>query len=156
MMMTMTNEIPPVLNPPPGGNPPSPPPPHRFKRHGCLTAWLALMLFLEATSIITELGLKAIGGTAAFSPITKMATAPGWYVSGVELLALIDIVCVVFLFLWKKWAFFGCVLVGFGVVVLTVVAHQPIAGSLSGIIFPAVLYFVLQIGGENSGWRRLR
>jgi hypothetical protein len=156
MMVTMNPpSIPPVLNPPPPGPPPPSPPAKTPKRHGCLLVWLLLMLLVEATSVLGEISLKAISGHVDLSSITKIAPESSLYTWGIVVLASADIICVIFLFQWKKWAFYGSALVGVGVMVLTLIAN----GSLSGVmalVLPGVLYGVLQIGGENSGWRRLQ
>ena len=150
------NLPPPIINPPPGGTPPSPLPPNRSKRHGCLTTWLILMLLAEAISLIGEIGMKLIGGTSSLNSLAKLPPEPSWYILGMTLLAGLDIFCVIFIFKWKKWAFYGSALVGVGVMVLTLAAQLSFVAAISGLFMPAILYAVLQIGGENSGWRRLR
>ena len=114
------------------------------------------MLFAEAMSILGELGLKAITSAVNSPALAQIATEPMWYTWGVAILSLVDIFCVMFLFKWKKWAFYGSAGVGVGVMVLTLAEHGSLGGAISPLVMPIVLYFVLQIGGQNSGWRRLR
>ncbi len=113
------------------------------------------MLFVEALSILINLGMSAIGGAPQLSSVIKIAPDPAWYTWGITALAAIDMFCVIFLFRWKKWAFYGSALVGVGVMVLTLIANGSLSGVLA-LVLPGVLYGVLQIGGENSGWRRLK
>jgi hypothetical protein len=114
------------------------------------------MLFLEAMSVLTQIGMNAIGGSADLSSLTHIAPEPSWCTWGIAALAGLDIVCVIFLFMWKKWAFYGSALAGVGVMVLTLAAQGSLGSAISGLVLPGVLYFVLQLGGENRGWRRLR
>lgn len=80
---------------------------------------------------------------------------PPWYNSALKVFAGIDIVCAVFVFMRKKWAFYGCVGVSVGVLAISIIANRTFDG-MSSFILPGVLYGVLQIGGENSGWKQLK
>ncbi|HTB62936.1 MAG TPA: hypothetical protein VK737_05045 [Opitutales bacterium] len=150
-------DIPPILNPPPGtyAPPPDSPVPRKPKRHGCLTTWLILMILLELISLLTS-GATAGGKSSALGMLGNIKPPPAWYDHVLLILSGLDIFCAVFVFMWKKWAFYGTVLVALTVLVLGLVAGQSIVDGLSALLLPGVLYGVLQIGGENSGWHRLK
>ncbi len=72
------------------------------ERGALLTVWLVLML---ASNVMTTL-LYAL---MAVSPVGRSLFLPGiplWAVYAFIFFGLLNIVCVCFLFLWKKWAFF--------------------------------------------------
>lgn len=103
-----------------------------------LTVWLALML---AANIITVI-LYAV---STFTPIGRLfiSSIASWAVYVFMLLAAWNLVCVCFLFLWKKWAFFGIcanAAVGLAVNLLVGVGAFAFVG-LSGVVF---LYLVLR------------
>jgi hypothetical protein len=146
-------ELPPIL-------PPSvpPTPTGKLKRHGCLTACLIFILLVEGCGILVGSFHSAPGAAAPASPLAGMAILsppPAWYSLCIQLLSAADIVCVIFIFLRKKWAFFGCVGVAGSVLVLSIFAGRTFDG-ISAFALPAILYGVLQIGGENSGWKQLK
>jgi hypothetical protein len=140
---------------PPG----QPNPPGRLRRHGCLTTCLIFILLVEGCGIITGSIHSAPGGSSTPSALAGMGSLfsppPEWYTHCVQILSLLDIVCVIFIFMRKKWAFFGSVGVAAGVLLVSIFAGRVFDG-VSAFVLPAILYGVLQIGGENSGWKQLR
>ncbi len=117
---------------------------------------MIIMILLETISLLTENSSSTVSSSSILGSIGKTTPAPSWYSPAIQLLALIDIICVIFIFRWRKWAFFGSAGAAAGVLLLGVVAHRPLLDGLSAIVLPAVLYGVLQIGGENSAWKRLK
>jgi len=106
------------------------------KRGGLLTAWLILMLIANA-------------GTAAYyflfgSLVTALLpTIPFWaiYVLGVG--SLLNFAFTIFLFKWKRWAFFAfCGMAGV-VLVINIVIGMGIS-SLFGLLGPVILYLILR------------
>ena len=118
------------------------------KRHGCLTAWLILMLVVNSlTALIYLFGRDAIQ--------KQLPNMPTWVFPVLIVMTLFNIVCAIALFRWKKWGFWGfCVS---SVVALTVnlSAGLGIGQSLGGLIGVAIFFGVLQIGKENKGWPQL-
>jgi hypothetical protein len=117
-------------------------------RHGCLTAYLSVMLLANSVTALTY----TLGGAAISEALPDM---PGWGSPVLAVLGLFNLVCTVGLFKWKKWSFYGfcasCALtlavnLSLGVGVVSIV------GGLMGVI---LLYGVLQIGGDKSGWAQL-
>ncbi len=70
------------------------------KRHGCLTAWLVFMIVANsAVALIYILGSEGIRQT--------LPNIRGWSFSVVIVMSLFNLVCVIALFQWKKWGFWG-------------------------------------------------
>ncbi len=118
------------------------------QRHGCLTAYLVFALLANAVSSLIYL-------FAGESLIRSLPEAPVWIVYPLAILGFANIACVIGLFTWKKWGFYGFIgtsIITFG---LNLSSGLGIAGSLSGLIGIAILYGVLQIGEQNKGWPQL-
>jgi len=118
------------------------------QRHGCLTAWLILMMAAN--------GLTAIATPLMITQI-KQATPgfPTWVAFVIPILALLNVVFAVAIFKWKKWGFYGFAAMAIIAFCLNVYAGIGIGQALLGLVGIAVLYGVLQIGGENKGWTQL-
>ncbi len=73
------------------------------ERGNLLTVWLILMLLANAATVLLYLAL-------ALSPVNLSFFLPNiaaWTIYLFIAFGLWNIACVCFLFLWKKWAFFG-------------------------------------------------
>ena len=117
-------------------------------RHGCLTAFLILMIIANsATALMYLFGSGVIR--------QSLPTLPGYVFPVLIVMSIFNLVCTIALFKWKKWGFWGfCVSTVF-ILVLNLSAGLGIGRSLSGLIGVLVLYGVLQIGKENKGWPQL-
>lgn len=117
------------------------------ERHGCLTLLLVVYFVVN--------GFLAVALTVKHEQFhEKFPSMPVpllWVLAG---LAVLNVALVVALFYWKKWAFFGIVVTSVIVSAITIYAGGILEGlpSLAGI---AVLYGVLQIGGQKSGWAQM-
>lgn len=118
------------------------------QRHGCLTAWLILIIIANGlTALITPL---AIGSIRQAIP-----GFPTWMVWPIALLSILNVIFAIALFNWMKWGFYGFVvnsLIAFG---LNLYAGIGILQSVLGLVGIPVLYGVLHIGGKTSGWAQL-
>jgi hypothetical protein len=118
------------------------------QRHGCLTAWLVLMIIANSgTALVYLLGSAAIK--------QNLPNAPGWAFPVLAVLGILNVACAVALLQWKKWGFFGFIasaLAAFGV---NLAIGLNIVQACFGLVGVAVLYAVLQIGNENKGWPQL-
>lgn len=114
-------------------------------RHGCLTAYLVYMVL--ANSLYTLYFL-----TEANFP----QGTPGWAVPVLVVTGLVNVVCAIALFRWKKWGFWGfCISSAYSLLVNLNLGIGS-AQSLIGLIGILVLYAVLHIGGEsNKAWPQL-
>lgn len=117
-------------------------------RHGAVTAVLIVFIVFAALSLLFNLSL---GSTIEES----YPDAPTWAPFMLVLLNILMIVCLVAVFRWKRWGFYVYV----GVVVATFFLNLAIGLSLGSALFGfvglAILYGVLQIGGQNSAWSQL-
>jgi hypothetical protein len=117
-------------------------------RHGCLTAWLVVMIVANSGSaLVYILGSDAIRRT--------LPNAPGWAFPVLIVFSLFNLVCSIALFRWKRWGFWG--FCGSSVVALVVnlSVGLGIGSALGGLVGVIVLYGLLQIGKENKGWPQL-
>jgi hypothetical protein len=73
------------------------------ERGPLLTVWLVLMLFSNAVTILIYSVLNG-------SPVGRallLPFVPAWMIPIFIFMGVLNLVCVCFLFLWKKWAFFA-------------------------------------------------
>ncbi|OGS51933.1 MAG: hypothetical protein A3J79_12200 [Elusimicrobia bacterium RIFOXYB2_FULL_62_6] len=117
------------------------------QRHGCLTAWLILMLIANSVfALVYIFGAQALKLRAAM---------PDWAFPVLALGSLVNAACAVALFWWKKWGFYAfCVtsVIALGVNLSTGMSVSQIIVGLLGVLF---LYGVLHIGGARKGWNQL-
>jgi hypothetical protein len=118
------------------------------QRHGCLTAWLAIMIIANSLTGLAYL----LWGAAIKSNLPK---APAWAIPTLVTACIANVVFSFALLRWKKWGFFGFV----GSSIVTLVVNLTIGLSLGSVLLGAVgvalLYGVLQIGYEKKGWTQL-
>lgn len=117
-------------------------------RHGCVTAWLILMTVANAlNALVTPLSAAVLQPTTPGFPV--------WVVWPIALLSILNVIFALALLSWKKWGFFGFVatsLIAFG---LNLYAGGGVLLSVLGLLGVAILYGVLQIGGQDSVWSQL-
>jgi hypothetical protein len=118
------------------------------KRHVCLTAWLILMIIANAlTSLAYLMGSQSIR--------QQFPQAPPWVFTVLGVMALINIVCALALWKWKKWGFYGFVASSLVALAINLMVGVTIYKALFGVIGFVILFGVLQIGKENKGWTQL-
>lgn len=118
------------------------------KRHGCLTAWLVLMLIANsAVVLIYTLGSAAVR--------QKYPHAPDWALPALTLGGILNVVFLIALFRWKKWGFWGSVATYALSFVVNLAVGVNVVQVLLGLSGLAILFGVLQIGKENKGWSQL-
>jgi hypothetical protein len=119
------------------------------QRHGCLTAWLVLVIIANA---LVALLYVAGGGVVAAS----LPSSRGWLVPVLAVLALANVAFAIALFLWKRWGFYGFVASSLVGLVVNIAAGINPAQAVFGLVGVAILYGVLQIGNAgNKGWPQL-
>ena len=116
------------------------------QRHGCLTAYLVLMIIASsAMALIYLVGAEAIR--------QNVPNVPDWAFPVLTLGEIINLVCAVALFRWKKWGFWG--FIGSAAIVFFVTLSIAPGSELGGLLGVAILYGVLHIGKERKGWSQL-
>jgi len=118
------------------------------KRHGCLTAWLILMIVLN--SIVMLVYLLATDSVRSHYP-----NAPGWAFPALVVIGAFNLVCSFALFQWKKWGFWGICVSSLVAVVVNLYVGLDIIRSLLGLVGVLLLFGVLHIGNANKGWPQL-
>jgi hypothetical protein len=115
------------------------------QRHGCLTAYLTLLLVANmATAIIYLSSLS----TDAPQRLPKSMIL----ILGIS--TVLNMVFAVALFKWKKWGFYGFI----GTTIIAGIVNLSLGiGPLSLLGFSGIpiLYGILRIGNERAGWHQL-
>lgn len=120
------------------------------QRHGCVTAWLIL--------IIVANSLTAVLYLLAGDLITQ--NFPG-EISGsmlivLALLGLANVIFAILLFMWKKIGFWGFLATSIVALIINLNLGLGIGQSILGLIGIAILYGILQIKQDNvSAWDNL-
>jgi hypothetical protein len=115
-------------------------------RHGCLTAYLVVLIVGNAISLIVYL----LGGLAPAND------RPAWLLAFYSVIAGFDIVCAIAIFMWKKWGVYGLCGVTFAGLVISIIQGELLIISLINLIISlGLLFWVLNIGGENKSWPQL-
>lgn len=118
------------------------------QRHGCLTAWLVLMIVANAATALMYL----LGSTAIKQ---NFPSAPGWAFPMLAVMGIVNVVCAVGLFQWKKWGFLGFLATSIITFVINVMVGLNLVQAIFGLAGFAILYGVLHIGKERKGWTQL-
>jgi hypothetical protein len=71
------------------------------------------------------------------------------------ILGIFNIACAIALWNWKKWGFYGFIASSVASFIINVASGQNIISSLVGLLGIAILYGILNIGGEKQAWTRL-
>jgi hypothetical protein len=122
----------------------SQPPVTSKKRHGCLTAWLLIIiLFNIGVTIYT---------------IVVVSSDPEQYYAWAMPVQIIfgvwSVICAIAIFMWKKWGFYGFFLGAVAGMITNIVI-----GNYTYMLQPFIallcLFGVLNIGGDKRGWTQL-
>jgi hypothetical protein len=122
-----------------------PPPPPAAPRHGCLLAYLIVFLIINSLAVVANI---AMAGAIS----TTLPNAPAWAAYALALAGLINVGLCIALFKWQLWAFYAFCVMAAVIFVFNLYIGVPVPSCVGGLIGPAVLYGVLQIGGANKGW----
>ncbi len=117
------------------------------QRHILLTIWLVVIIGANLIEASRQIFLH--------QELAEMyPQAPEWVFTGLILVALAKVACAVALFLWKKWGFWGFLLFSLAGVLLYFQLGMGLPSLL--LLLPvAILYGLLQLGGENKAWLQL-
>ena len=104
-----------------------------------LTVWLSFMILLNGLS-----ALFYISGTESLEYII-----PLWIISFLALISIANVIFTVFLFNWKKWAFFA--IIGSAAMVFIINSHvkynigfEEMGSPITGLIGPVILYLLMR------------
>ncbi len=121
-------------------------------RHGCLTAWLVLMIAANSASAVSSALMYLFGSEAMRQTLPD---PPWWTLPVLAVFSLLNLVCAISLFRWKKWGFWGVCVTGVVTLIVNLSVGLGILQALTGLGGVLLLYGVLQIGKENKGWSQL-
>jgi len=120
------------------------------QRHGCVTAWLILMIVVNAAAMFYSL----ISTNSDLDPYRMVI--PEWIYLTLALISLCNVVFAVMLLKWKKIAFWGFVVTSILTMGLNIYAGLGVAQSLVGLLGVGVLFAILQIKEDGkSAWENL-
>ncbi len=118
------------------------------ERHGCLTAWLVVM-------IVGNLIVAVYYLVSSASFRQAMPSGSEWTLPASIILLLFNMVCAVALLNWKKWGFWGICVSSTIVLIVNLSAGLGIIPALSALLGVILLFWVLHIGREKKGWPQL-
>lgn len=120
------------------------------QRHGCVTAWLVLMIIANSlTAIIYLFASEMITDNLPGNVSTPMIILLG-------IIGIANIVFSVMLFQWKKLGFWGFIITSIGALIINLSIGLGIGQSLFGLVGIAILYGVLQIKKDSiTAWENL-
>ena len=137
-------------------------------RHGCLVAWLILIIIVNSVTALSYLiyifgrGMIIQMFQSQMLQIQMLLGIPIGVFLVLIALSIFNVVCAIALLLWKKWGFWGYCATSVATLVLNLIfvsrGTAPILYSiLSGLLGVLILFGVLHIGNkENKGWPQLR
>ncbi len=124
--------------------------PQNKERHGCVTAWLILMIVLN--SLVALLYLFTSDKIAA--NLSEDVSGPMIILLG--FMSIINVICAALLLKWKKIGFWGFLISSIAVLAINLSIGLSVTQSLIGLAGIAILYAVLQIRkNEISAWEQL-
>jgi hypothetical protein len=120
------------------------------QRHGCVTAWLVLMIIANSlTAIIYLFASEMITKNLSMDISNSMIMLLG-------ILGIANVVFSIMLFQWKKLGFWGFIITSIGALIVNLSIGLGIVQSLFGLAGIAILYGVLQIKKDNiPAWENL-
>ena len=147
-------------------------------RHGCLTAWLVLIIIVNSVGALGYL-MYLLGRDIIYQmlqsqmyqsqmsqsqllQIQTLLNIPVWVFLVSIVFSIFNLVCAIALFLWKKWGFWGFCASSVVALVLNLSVSssgigQVISSTLISLVLVLVLFGVLHIGSkENKGWTQLK
>lgn len=122
--------------------------PRPKQRHGCLTAYLIFSMIANAATALILL-------TASTAIRQQAPNMPEWALPVLMVGGIFNLVCTIALFKWKKWGFWGFTCSAVVVFCVNLSIGTNPVNAVVGLLGIAILYGVLQIGGDQKGWTQL-
>lgn len=126
------------------------------QRHPCLTAWLIFVIIGDSLASLFYLFL-----TINFNYYSsKIAQSFPFNVTSDTLtlymtLSVFNVICEIALYKWKKWGFYGLLLIDIVLFIVSSSKSQKLEDSFFVFIGIGILYVFLNIDGENKAWSKL-
>ncbi|MTI19844.1 hypothetical protein E1176_02295 [Fulvivirga sp. RKSG066] len=120
------------------------------QRHGCVTAWLVLMIIANSLTAVSYLFISDTISQNLPEPI------PQPMIITLAILSIVNLVLAIMLFQWKKWAFWAFAGTSLIALVINFSLGLGIGTSLFGLVGLAILYGILQIKKDGvTAWQNL-
>ncbi|GMN10981.1 hypothetical protein MTsPCn9_27070 [Croceitalea sp. MTPC9] len=120
------------------------------KRHGCVTAWLILMIIANSFTAITYLFMGDVVLENLPNPTSKSMLVL------LAILGLANLAFAILLFQWKKWAFWSFVASALITLAVNLSIGLGLGQSLLGLLGVILLYAILQIKQDGkTAWENL-
>lgn len=120
------------------------------QRHGCVTAWLVLMII--ANSLTAVLYLFMGDTVIENSPVP----IPPTILTVLAIIGIANLSFSVILFQWKKWAFWAFAATSILTLGINLSIGMGIGTSLFGLVGVGVLYGILQLEKDGAtAWQNL-
>ena len=118
--------------------------------HGCLTAWLLLLLLGNLFLTLVYL----VGGD--MRPFLVPEESHYFIFILFAILGIANVYFTLLLFQWKKWGFWGYIITTIVTLILNISLGMPLGQALAGLFGLAILYIMLQTSkGDLSAWEHL-
>ncbi len=131
--------------------PDAPAPDDRYPGEGCVSVWLK---FLILANVVSMLLAPWVIGLQQFRDVVP--NVKDWMVLPFILSSILNIVFLIALLGRRMWGYAGLWVVGLLGVALHIAAGMRVVQAVSSLTGLVLLYWVLQIGGDRSGWSRLK
>jgi hypothetical protein len=101
-------------------------------------------------------------GSIAFVAYILRGLAPGnsrpvWEIILYAIFTLFDIACLIAIYNWKKWGVWGLCAAAIAGFMISIIQGQLVIISLLNLVISlGLLFWVLNIGGDNKGWPQLK
>lgn len=120
------------------------------QRHGCVTAWLILMII---TNSITSISYIFMGDAIKQNLNGQISQTTLLILS---ILGIANLIFAIMLFQWKKWAFYAFAVTSLITLVLNLSNGLGFGPSLFGLSGVVILYAILQIKQDGvTAWENL-
>lgn len=120
------------------------------QRHGCVTAWLILIIIANS--------LTALFFLAAGKLVYKIAPEESlnFMLFPSAILSIANVIFSIMLLKWKKLGFYGFIITAIGILIINLYVGLDVILSFIGLFGIVALYGVLQIEKDNvSAWSNL-
>lgn len=120
------------------------------QRHGCVTAWLVLMLVVNSLTALLYLFFSDMVTSALPAEVSPSL------ILALGLVGIANVVFAVLLLRWKKIGFWGFLITSVATLLINMNMGVSIVQSMFGLVGIAILYGILQIKGNGkSAWENL-
>ena len=124
---------------------------NKFKeRHGCVSAWLIFIIIVNFIIILFNVFSSPVVTKSLLHYPSKLVMV------SYTAIAALNILFIVMILKWKKWAFWGIVIIGLWGAILNFFVTVNYFTSTVGLLGIVILYGILQIKKDKiSAWSNL-